>query len=217
MHKRTKIFISALLTVFMFLLAGCRSMDSSGNGNNDGKDNGTDQKVIFAGEDEKEKEKEEEEKSHSELLYSIKDSAQNGKIINCEYEIKYGMFDIEQSWGKPDSEAYVEDAKGTYSDYKDRKVTFGWNKGLQIFEVRSFDDRLKEISYKELSDYFGKPDYNNDYNNEIITGYVVNDELKLLFVFDNNKDEKERKLDHYSVFYPSGTVNSMKADAGRQW
>lgn len=52
--------------------------------------------------------------------------------------------------------------------------------------------------------------------NERIIGYKVNDDFKLLFVFSDSKSEVS-VLDHYSVLYPRGTVNSMADDPGREW
>lgn len=51
--------------------------------------------------------------------------------------------------------------------------------------------------------------------NERIIGYKVNDDFKLLFVFSDSKSEVS-VLDHYSVLYPRGTVNSMADDPGRE-
>ena len=66
--------------------------------------------------------------------------------------------------------------------------------------------------------FFGTPDHNITSNGEIILGYVAGADYKILFVFKaptNNNTDPE--LDHYSVLYPKGTVNSMAGDPGREW
>ncbi|MGG1680190.1 DUF4309 domain-containing protein [Neobacillus sp. NRS-1170] len=65
---------------------------------------------------------------------------------------------------------------------------------------------------------YGTPAYDVKSNGEEIIGYVVSSEYKILLVFpqpsNNNQDPV---MDHYSVLYPRGTVNSMVGDPGRQW
>ena len=107
---------------------------------------------------------------------------------------------------------YVHDAKGVYYTYKENSMTFGCNKGEQIFEIRSYDDKLKNLSLSDINEYFGMPDYENKTSKgEKVIGYKVSDLYKLLFVFD------DKTLDHYSVFYPEITANYMADDPGRQW
>ncbi|WP_373205860.1 YjgB family protein [Clostridium tertium] len=152
------------------------------------------------------------------LLNNIKNKSQNGMVINSEFKAKDDVIDrVNNAYGKEDTENYIAEAKGVYYTFESKNLAFGCNKGAQIFEVRSFDKSLKELSLQDIISYFGKSQYEvvTDLNERII-GYKVNDDFKLLFVFSDSEDEKAI-LDHYSVLYPRGTVNSMADDPGREW
>lgn len=154
----------------------------------------------------------------SDLLNNIKNKSQTGMVINSEFKAKADVIDrVNNTYGKEDTSNYISEAKGVYYTFESRNLVFGCNKGAQIFEVRSFDKSLKELNLQDIISYFGEPQYEviTDLNERII-GYKVNDDFKLLFVFPDSKNEKAI-LDHYSVLYPQGTVNSMANDPGREW
>lgn len=153
------------------------------------------------------------------LLENIKKLAKQGKIINCDFSAKSNVIeDVEKKWGKANKTDWVPKAKGTYTTYSKYNVVFGFNKGSQIFEVRSFDSRLKQISLSIVKKDFGTPAYDVKSNGEEIIGYTAGQEFKILFVFTQpTKDSNDPVMDHYSVLYPKGTVNMMADDPGRQW
>lgn len=158
-------------------------------------------------------------KAEKELLDKIKKLAVNGEIINCEFKVKEtNISTVEDKWGEADSTDFIKAAKGTYSYYKDYGVALGWNKGMQIFEVRTFDKSLNTIPYSLVEEVFGKPEYTSTYDKDAIIGYTAGKDFKILFVFAGGaNDLRNAKLDHYSVLYPQGTVNSMAGDSGREW
>jgi hypothetical protein len=153
------------------------------------------------------------------FLLNLQKEAQEGKVIRCEFPVETKTIeDVQEKWGKEDKSEYIASAKGIYNTYSKHNIVFGFNKGSQLFEVRSFDSQLKEFSLSKVEEVFGKPDYNVKSGNENIIGYVVSKEFKILLVFPNPKTSgDDPKLDHYSVFYPQGTVNLMADDPGRQW
>lgn len=152
-------------------------------------------------------------------LLNIMQLARQGKVINSEFSVKTSNFgDVETKWGKADQTAWVSAAKGTYSTYAKQNLVFGWNKGLQIFEVRSFDSRLKGISLSQVKEVLGTPAWSSKTNNQEIVGYTAGAEFKLEIVFAKpSGDNLNPVIDHYNVLYPAGTVNSMANDPGRQW
>jgi len=82
------------------------------------------------------------------LLLNMVQLAQQGKIYDFDFPTKFpvkttNIETVEESWGKPDSTVYIASAKGTYAVYLSHDIVFGYNKGGQIFEVRSFASRLK--------------------------------------------------------------------------
>lgn len=153
------------------------------------------------------------------LLKEMMDLAKKGKVIDCEFAAKTNVIDdVTKKWGEPQSQDWVPTAKGTYADFLIKRLSFGFNKGQQIFEVRSFSEKLGAIKLSNVESVFGKPQYSTGTNSERIIGYKASDEFKLLLVFNLASDSKEDKvLNHYSVLYPAGTVNSMADDPGRQW
>lgn len=159
--------------------------------------------------------------SNQDILATIKTEAAQGKVINCDYTANESitLSDIETALGAPDTQAtWVPSAAGYYEQFSAKKLAFGANKGEAIFEIRSFDDSFKNITMKELEAEYKTPDYTALVNKERIVGYVVNSDYKLLFVFPQGTGEESSwTLDHYSVFYPAGTVNSMADYAGRDW
>ena len=159
------------------------------------------------------------DKSATMLLHSIMDTAKLGKVINCIYPDGTTVIDdVITAWGDPANTAYIADAKGTYSDYPKHNVTFGFNKGDQIFEVRSFDPALSKITLSKATEIFGKPDYTAAVNGQKIIGYVANADFKILLVFPApTAAAANPTLAHYSVLYPKVTPNLMSGDPGREW
>ncbi|WP_243120827.1 YjgB family protein [Pelotomaculum sp. FP] len=73
------------------------------------------------------------------LLNEIMQSARQGKIINCEFPVETTVIEtVKERWGEPDKSEYIAAAKGTYTTYTKYNVVFGFNKGSQIFDVRSY-------------------------------------------------------------------------------
>jgi hypothetical protein len=155
--------------------------------------------------------------SQIELIKNIKTLALEGKAINCDLPAKYTSIQTVQSkYGKEDRSDWVAQAKGTYFTYSKENLVFGVNRD-QVFEVRSFDARLKQISLSTVKSVLGTPAYNATSDGNQIIGYVDGTDFKILFVFSKSENGSSPMLDHYSVLYPKGTVNNMGNDPGRQW
>lgn len=160
-----------------------------------------------------------QEDTQKAILTNIKKLAQQGRVINSEFPVKTTVIDdIEKKLGKPDKTDWVPAAKGTYATYSKYKLAFGFNKGSQIFEVRSFDSSLNKIPLSMVKKVYGTPAYDVKNNGEEIIGYTAGQEYKILLVFpETAKGSNDPLLDHYSVLYPKGTANLMADDPGRQW
>lgn len=214
MNKKLLVRVVVFLLV-LTLLAGC----ANANNNTDQKSQSRDSNKNSTAVTDKQAQAPAGDNSNKELIANIMELAKQGKVINCEFPAKNTNFDdVENKWGKADNTAWVAEAKGTYSSYEKKDVAFGWNKGMQIFEVRSFDSKLKNISLADLKQNLGIPAYDIKYNGQEIIGYTAGTEYKLLLVLAQTTDINSNPLlDHYSVLYPRGTVNSMADDPGRQW
>lgn len=159
------------------------------------------------------------EKTSTTILSNLMQLAKDGKVINCDFAAKTNVLeDVTKKWGEAYKTEWISSAKGLYATYSKYNMVFGSNKGSQIFEVRSFDNKIKNISLSEVKEEFGTPSYDVKVGGEEIIGYIAGTEFKLLLVFPMPTSKNENPLmDHYSVLYPRGTVNSMADDPGRQW
>lgn len=153
------------------------------------------------------------------LLSNMKQAAQQGRVINSNFPVKsVTIEDVEKSLGPADSTDYVAAAKGRYATFSSHQLVFGINKGEQIFEVRSFDNRLSGISLADVKAVFGTPAYDATVSGQEIIGYTAGSSYKIELVFPQPTSAQPNPvMDHYSVLYPAGTVNSMAEDPGRQW
>lgn len=151
-----------------------------------------------------------------ELLWQIFQLAEQGRTINCDFPVEQTVIDtVEEKWGKPDKVDYVAAAKGSYATYSDRNVVLGFNKGSQIFDVRSYDSSLKQITMSKVQEVLGTPGNIRHLASEDMLIYSAGEKYELLFLFPKATQENpDPKLDHYNVFYPRGTVNSMAGDPG---
>ena len=212
------------MTLFITIMAGCSSSSKpSGDAANDSKSSNEtssedkNSKSDAPSENSNVGTSNTENNSQKALLDNIKKLSEEGKIINCDFPVKTSTLqDVEKKWGKADKSDWVGEAKGNYAAYSNKNVVFGTNKGDQVFEARSFDSQLKQITLSEVKDFFGQPQYDVTSNGEKIIGYKSGSEFKILLVFKDSEN-KDPKLDHYSVLYPNGTKNNMSGDKGREW
>ena len=153
------------------------------------------------------------------LLNKIMSLGKERKVIKSELKAKENVIeDEEKKWGRPEKSDWIPEAKGMYSTYPSKNIDFGFNKGSQIFEIKSFDSQIKKISLSDIKKALGFPAYDVKIKGEEIIGYVANNDFKLLLVFpEPTTKNPDPLMDHYSVFYPKGTANSMADDPGREW
>lgn len=150
------------------------------------------------------------------LLQDMQKAAKQGKVLDIPFSVNTNVIeDVQQKWGKEDKSEYIASAKGIYNTYSKHNAVFGFNKGDQLFEVRTLDGKWKDLTLSKVKEVLGKPDHDVKYGKDEIIGYVASKDYKILLVFPTDGDNP--KLDHYSVLYPQGTVNSMAGDPGRQW
>ncbi|MFL0246123.1 M56 family metallopeptidase [Candidatus Clostridium stratigraminis] len=147
--------------------------------------------------------------------------AKEGKVTNgyCDFLVKTNTIDdVEKKFGKADKTDWVAAAKGSYATYNKYNIVFGFNKGNQIFEIRDTNIEIKSITLSKVKAVLGAPAYDAKISGEEIIGYIASPEFKVEMVFPMpSKDNPDPVMDHYNVFYPAGTVNSMSNDPGRQW
>ncbi|MCS7464019.1 YjgB family protein [Paenibacillus doosanensis] len=146
------------------------------------------------------KEAAEAEKQLQELLKLAK----QGKVPHIEYAAHTGLIDeVEKSWGKADKTDSA--GKGLYATYSKKHAVFGFNKGSQIFDVRSDDPELQKLKLDQIEKTLGKPQDTKVNGEDMIYIYKANDQFQLKFIIPKSTG----KVDHISVFSPQDSINNM--------
>mgnify|MGYP001603393144 FL=1 len=90
------------------------------------------------------------------LITNIFDLAKQGKVLNSDFPAKTTNIDtVNKKLGKADKIDYVSKAKGNYATFTKYKLVFGFNKGSQIFEVRTFDSKISKVSLSMVKKTLG--------------------------------------------------------------
>ncbi len=144
------------------------------------------------------------------LLPLIRKDAEKGKVIEVPYSVEQTVFDqVEKDWGKPD---HTDQANGlTYSTYAKRGVVFGYNKGMQVVDIRTNDPRLAKLNADMVEKAMGKPGRISEFAGKTIYTYDVTDKYQIKFIFQGKKtaSAKDLVLVRYNVYYPQGNKNLM--------
>jgi hypothetical protein len=140
----------------------------------------------------------------SKQLKEMLELAKQGKAPGIEYAAHTGLIDdVEKAWGKADK----QEAAGTgfYATYSKKNVVFGFNKGMQIYDVRSSDPKLQKLTLKQIEQTLGKPADTKVNGDDTIYIYKANDQFQLKFVIPKSTG----KVDHISVFTSQDSRNLM--------
>jgi hypothetical protein len=142
------------------------------------------------------------------LVLEIKKRALEGKILHYRFVCGKSLIDtdIHQALGKPDTSESA--GKGIYDTYKQKGLAFGFNKGSQVFDIRSYTAEIRKLTYQDISETLGPPASFSRIGHQKILVYKLNSKYELKFIF-NEPVSGSTHLDHYSVFYPQGAVNYM--------
>ncbi|MFF2154265.1 DUF4309 domain-containing protein [Paenibacillus chitinolyticus] len=134
----------------------------------------------------------------------IMELARKGQIAGVEYAAHTGLFDdVEKKWGKPDKQEGA--GKGQYATYSKRGVAFGFNKGMVIFDVRSYDKALQQLALSDIKQTLGEPAEVTVNGDDTIYTYGAGSQYQLKFVIPKSTG----KVDHISVYSPQDTKNLM--------
>ncbi|MEK0315606.1 YjgB family protein [Cohnella sp. 56] len=111
--------------------------------------------------------------------------------------------DVEKAWGKADKSDSA--GKGIYAVYGKHDAVFGFNKGSQIFDVRSSDAKLRKLTLLEIEQTLGKPSSTTRNGDDTIYVYQASEDFQLKFVIPKSTGT----VDHISVFAEKDSVNNM--------
>ncbi|MGW8448118.1 YjgB family protein [Bacillus wiedmannii] len=130
--------------------------------------------------------------------------AKEGKVPNVPFAAHTGdIEEIERDWGKADKTEQA--GNGMYATFTNKNVSFGFNKGSQVFDVRSYHAELKLITLQEIEKALGKPASVKVNGEDKIYVYKVNNQFELKFIIPKSTG----KVNHISVFSPEDSINKM--------
>ncbi|WP_068775679.1 YjgB family protein [Paenibacillus sp. FJAT-26967] len=143
-----------------------------------------------------------ESKASSELK-SILALARKGEVKGSEFAAHIDLFDeVERKWGKPDKQESA--GKGMYATYSKEKITFGFNKGMKIFDVRSYAASLNQYNVTAVKQALGEPADTTVNGEDTIYTYPAGDfQLKVVI------PKSTGLVDHISVYSPQDAKNNM--------
>lgn len=211
---RTRVLLPFMLVVLILVMAGCQTnQNPNPAGQSSGQSTPTPQ--INTTQNQNDTTTPSTEKTAQ--LQQIKAAAKEGKVPGCDFAARNTNFDaIEKAWGQPQSMQYIAEAKGTYASYAGRKIDFGFNKGMQVFEVRSYSSEVQKINSADVRTVLGEPVMFRVLGTQQMYGYQAGD-YRLEFIFNTPTQQPQIMVDHINVLYPPATVNMMADDPGRQW
>ena len=132
------------------------------------------------------------------------EQAKEGKVPNIPYAAHTGDIEkIEKAWGKADKTEQA--GNGMYATFTNKNVSFGFNKGSQVFDVRSYHAELKSMTLQEIEKALGKPNSVKGNGDDKIYVYKVNNQFELKFIIPKSTG----KVNHISVFSPEDSINKM--------
>ena len=139
--------------------------------------------------------------NHVKELFEL---AKEGKVPNVPFAAHTGdIEEIEKAWGKADKTEQA--GNGMYATFTNKNVSFGFNKGSQVFDVRSYHAELKSITLQEIEKALGKPNSVKGNGEDKIYVYKVNNQFELKFIIPKSTG----KVNHISVFSPEDSINKM--------
>ncbi len=93
--------------------------------------------------------------NHVKELFEL---AKEGKVPNVPFAAHTGdIEEIEKAWGKADKTEQA--GNGMYATFTNKNVSFGFNKGSQVFDVRSYHAELKSITLQEIEKSIRKTNF----------------------------------------------------------
>ncbi|MFC4779458.1 DUF4309 domain-containing protein [Paenibacillus sp. GCM10023252] len=135
---------------------------------------------------------------------TLVEEAKEGRVPGVEYAAHTALFDeIEEKWGKPDTQGSA--GKGIYAEYVDRGITFGFNKGMLVFDVRSSRPDIQQLTVTDVEAALGKPDKTTKSGEDKIYTYQVNERFQLRFAIRG----KVGMVHHISVYSAEDARNLM--------
>lgn len=122
-----------------------------------------------------------------------------GMIIGAPFVAgQSGYNEVTKTYGEP--EKMDQTSVGVFALYLKNQVTIGFQNSI-AFDLRSYDDDLQEIHYKEILDELGDPHvvkyYQDTEYDQIILMYQVNSNYQLKWILDKPNDNNKNPVVHH--------------------
>ncbi|WAH40511.1 YjgB family protein [Alicyclobacillus fastidiosus] len=145
-----------------------------------------------------------------ETVRQANELAKTGQAVGIPYKVQSNIDAVQQAWGQPAQQN--EAGAGIYATFPAHQAAFGLNKGEQIFDVRSFSSAIQSVTLADIEQVLGQPGAVRETSDSQIYLYPEGPDYQLLWVFAKSQSGSvSSHVDHISVFWPQGTVNSMAA------
>ncbi|MGN5651917.1 YjgB family protein [Bacillus sp. Brlt_9] len=220
MKVYVKIVILLLSFTCLFSLVACKGKDEKKETNQTSENSNNEQNNSSEEKEEPEAESNNEGSTKPKTDSSTKDTeinqksikhvkdlfelAKEGKVPSVPFAAHTGdIEEIEKAWGKADKTEQA--GNGMYATFTNKNVSFGFNKGSQVFDVRSYHAELKSITLQDIEKALGKAASVKVNGEDKLYIYKVNNQFELKFIIPKSTG----KVNHISVFSPEDSINKM--------
>lgn len=150
--------------------------------------------------------------SSNALILQTLQLAKQGKAPGLPFaDAADGIDQVQSAWGNASSQDAT--GAGTYWVYSSHKAVFGFNKGDQLFDVRSSASDLQAVTLDQITAALGQPGFQRHTSTQTIITYLAGGDFQLRWILPlPTASHPNPHVDHISVFYPWGTVNMMAQD-----
>ncbi|MFQ3546055.1 glycoside hydrolase family 3 N-terminal domain-containing protein [Halobacillus rhizosphaerae] len=150
-----------------------------------------------------------------EVINEIVKDAENGELPHLPFKVgETNLNKVKQKWGNPDNISHTN--VGLYASFKSKNYTIGYFKHSPIFDIRSYENELQDLTRKDIEQVMGKPNQVLSYDkNEVhqkILIYPLDNGNDLKWIMNQTTAEKETAaVDHISLYNPDIAENSLSA------
>jgi beta-N-acetylhexosaminidase len=195
-------WFTLLVVALLFTVTGCFAMKGGPNTPSDTENNPNSASPAPA----------QSPSSVQAALTEIIAAAKEGKVPGVPFVAgKTEINDIVKSWGA--SQNVSSTKAGIYAAYENHAAVFGYYRHSPVFDVRSDNKQLQNISLKDIKQAMGDPEQTTDYDSanvhqQILTYSLGNEQLR--WVMDKpDKMNPNPAVDHISVYNQEIANNSI--------
>lgn len=140
--------------------------------------------------------------------------ARQGRVEKGSISVENSVIDdYEKQWGKPDATRFENGL--TYYTYTKRGLDIGFNKGMQVVEIRYQTPALTKLTMAQVKKSLGAPhSIHTTINDQVVYVYKPNDKYEFQVVFPAPTTQSpDSAIQYIEVRYPQGAVNMMAQEA----